>query len=64
MEEYVKCWHCEHYIWFSQDDENRFATCDIKKIRVFSMDAVCRCFLIKRGVHTKKKIPDYCVNYK
>lgn len=64
MEEYVKCWHCGHYIWFSLDSENRIALCDIKKRGVFARDEVCKEFIKNRAVYTKKKIPDYCINYK
>lgn len=63
MEE-VACWHCEHYIWFSLDAENRFAFCKIKNKQVFGMDRVCEKFFLNKSVYTNKKIPEYCINYK
>ncbi len=64
MSDFVKCWHCMHYIWFSVNDDNSLAVCDIKKQRVSSEEKVCEKFILNSGIHTNKAIPDYCIHYK
>ena len=64
MDNYVECWHCEHYIWFSLSADNSFATCDVKNSCVFADGTVCEQFVLAKGVCTKKVIPDYCIHYK
>ncbi len=63
MERYVKCWHCNHFIWFSLDDENKYARCDIKQACVLANDTVCKDFVLSAGIHTTRKIPACCENY-
>ena len=60
---FVECWHCDHYIWFSTDSNNLLALCDIKKCRVFAGKKVCEQFVLGKGIHTKRDIPDYCIHY-
>lgn len=61
---FVNCWHCEHYEWFSDDNKNQSAICRIKNTRVFAFDEVCEDFLLNEAVYTKRKIPSYCRHYK
>ena len=63
MKNFVECWHCQHYIWFSADSNNLFAECNIKNQIVFASEKVCEQFLLGESVHTKRDIPDYCVHY-
>ena len=63
MNGFVKCWHCGHYIWFSDDSENLSAICDIKKRRVECSEDVCKEFVLGKGIHAKRNVPDYCVHY-
>ncbi len=63
MDEFVKCWHCTHYIWFSVKEDNTFAICDIKNQCVADIDEVCKYFILSKGIITKKSIPDYCMHY-
>ncbi len=64
MSDFVKCWHCTHYIWFSVNYDNSLAICDIKKQCVSSEEKVCEKFIRNNGIYTKKAIPDYCIHYK
>ena len=64
MNNYVECWHCKHYVWFSADRNNSFAKCDVKNTCVFAGCEVCEQFVLAKGVCTKKVIPDYCIHYK
>ena len=64
MNNYVECWHCEHYVWFSADKNNLLAICDIKNNCVLACGEVCEHFILAKGVHTKRDIPDYCIHYK
>ncbi len=63
MSNFVKCWHCIHYIWFSVNSDNSSAVCDIKKQRVSATETVCEQFILDKGIHTIKSIPDYCTHY-
>ncbi len=63
MGEFVKCGHCIHYIWFSVNDDNSFAVCDLTKECVSANRKVCEKFILGKGIHTKKAIPDYCTYY-
>jgi len=64
MNKFVECWHCEHYVWFSLSNDNSFAICDVKNSCVFANNKVCEQFLLGKGVHTNRDIPDYCIHYK
>lgn len=64
MKSIVKCWHCEHYVWYSDDDQNKTAICDVKNRRVAEFDEVCEEFILHKGIYTKSQIPNYCKHYK
>ncbi len=64
MSEFVKCWHCKHYIWFSVTDDNFIAHCEIKNQSVFKNEKVCESFILSQGIFTRKEIPEYCIYYK
>lgn len=64
MSEFVQCWHCVHYIWFSVNDDNSSAICEIKKQCVSAKEKVCEQFILGKGIYTQKTIPDYCTHYK
>lgn len=64
MNNFVECWHCEHYVWFSVDRNNLFAICDVKNSCVIACEKVCEQFILAKGIHTKRDIPDYCIHYK
>lgn len=63
MDNFVKCWHCKHYIWFSVNDDSSLAICNIKNKCVAAKDSVCEYFLLHEAIHTNRDIPDYCINY-
>jgi len=63
MEKRVVCGYCEHYLWFSCDKKNQIAVCEVKGRVVSGYSEVCEEFIIHRGVHTTRKIPDYCKRY-
>lgn len=63
MDNFVKCWHCRHYIWFSVNNDNSLAICNIKDACVAEDDTVCEYFLLHEAIYTNKDIPDYCKNY-
>ena len=63
MKNYVECWHCENYEWFSACSNNLLAICKIKKECVLAGGRVCERFVLGKGIFTKREIPDYCINY-
>ena len=62
MEE-VRCWCCEHFIL--EDDFSKmtdvYGICKIKNEGFFMHNKVCEFFVLRKGLHTQKIIPDYVV---
>lgn len=56
----VLCWCCE-YFWQESELDGK---CKLYFTKVSPSDRVCRRFLLNSGLHTERKIPDYCENYK
>lgn len=60
----VKCWHCNHYKEFYFNIEGKFTMtdyglCKERKICRYAYDSVCRGFVLRQGLYTKKRIPDF-----
>lgn len=54
------CWCCEH---FDLCDNGFEGGCKLMQKIVPAFQIVCPNFILKSGVFTKRKIPDYCVNH-
>ena len=63
MQNFVKCWQCEHYIWFSTHSDNSSALCGIKKCFINANEIVCEHFVLNKGIHTKRAIPKYIIEH-
>lgn len=62
MQNFLNCWLCKHFIWFSANNNNSFALCDIKNRCILANEKVCEHFVLGNGVHTKREIPDNTKN--
>ena len=61
----VQCWCCQNYRLI--DDEtvgNDIGYCILKKQCVKLEAEVCCEFILRKGLYTKRNIPDYCKNYR
>ena len=56
----VECWCCA-YFWQYDEDERIY--CKLKNVDISLHDTVCADFLLNKGLHTGRTIPDYCKNY-
>ncbi len=54
------CWCCEHFVLREKTLEGG---CILKWKIVPAFQIVCPEFVLNGGIFTKRKIPDYCVNY-
>lgn len=55
------CWCCEH---FDLCDNNFEGDCRLIQQSVPAFHIVCPDFILKNGVFSKRKAPDYCTDYK
>jgi len=61
----VLCWCCQYYLPADGDNNTtEIGYCELTKLKVEAYDKVCEKFLKNKGLYTKRKIPDYCKNYK
>ena len=57
----VVCWCCDYYLPLSEDCTE--GAC-LKEFCIrLANDTVCEDFFIRRGLYTKRSIPEYCKNY-
>ena len=60
----VICGNCDHYLYYKEKESNEEALCEICGRRVSVYDTVCEEFIIMKGLHTRRTIPEYCKHYK
>ena len=60
----VLCGNCDHYLYYKEKESNEVALCDFCGRRVSAYDTVCEEFVIMKGLHTVRTIPNYCKHYK
>ena len=61
--DFVLCYCCDHYdVVF--EDTTELGLCKPCKKIASAYDDVCEQFIMRRGLYTKRAIPDYCKNYK
>lgn len=60
----VICGNCDHYLYYKEEVSNEEALCDFYGRRVSAYSPVCEEFVIMRGLHTRRTIPEYCKYYK
>ena len=60
----VVCWYCENYRIYINKGNMDLGICLLHKKEMPIENKVCEHFILRLGVHTKKSIPDYCINYK
>ncbi|MBQ7800434.1 MAG: hypothetical protein IJ370_08060 [Oscillospiraceae bacterium] len=61
----VMCWCCQKYLLIDdQSIGNEIGFCELKGQRVKCDENVCCDFVLRKGLYTKRNIPDYCKNYK
>lgn len=60
--ECVVCWCCGHYEPVFKDTIELGLCIPCKKV-VSAFDNVCEEFVLRKGLHTRREIPDYCKNY-
>ena len=67
MQETVVCWCCEYFVLLEkmENHDGVFVDgiCRYTDLFCHSDNKVCRRFLLKSGLYTKKIIPDICENY-
>ena len=59
----VLCWCCDYFI-APFEDTTEIGVCKLNKKIICSRDKVCEEFIIHRGLHTEREIPEYCKNRK
>lgn len=59
----VVCWCCENYKLVDLYDTD-WGFCVHKNSELSGYDRVCEEFIMRRGLYTKRTVPDYCRNYK
>ncbi len=58
----VLCWCCENYhVVYEHTTEK--GLCMLREKIVLGNDSVCDEFIMRKGLYTKREIPDYCKNY-
>ncbi len=58
----VECWCCENYkLFIDESTDNGF--CILHGTRLSAYDVVCKFFIKRCGLYTKRSIPEYCINY-
>ena len=60
----VVCGNCDHYLYYKEEENNEVVLCDFCGKRVSAYNPVCEEFVLMRGLHTVRTIPDYCKHYK
>ena len=59
----VVCWCCENYRIFIDKGNMDLGICLLQKKELPIDSKVCEHFILRRGLYTKRSIPDYCINY-
>ena len=61
----VLCWCCAHWFAFAESQEKiERGFCEFYNKDCSAYKRVCKDFLLRNGLHTRKTIPEYCENYK
>lgn len=60
----VVCGNCNHYLYYKEKESYEEALCYFCGKRVSINNTVCGEFIIMRGMHTRRTIPEYCKHYK
>ena len=58
----VLCWYCEYFL-VNGEDGTRNGTCLKIPMMLSPYNEVCEEFIMKKGLHTKRTIPEFCKNY-
>lgn len=61
--EYVFCWCCENFVLSKENKtdphKDLYGICEIYNIERLAMEDVCKNFILRSGLHTKRIIPDF-----
>ena len=61
--DYVLCYCCKNYQLVFEDTTEQ-GLCKMRKSVISAYDKVCNEFVMRKGLYTKRQIPDYCKNNK